>query len=119
MKKKHCGPRLRFSGRAMCGAAYGSETREFVAAVQIEEFPEEERSIKPPQWNPGYTDHKEAKITEESLGDGKVLRYQGPQFNSFYWYSGNRHVEVLFYPPIPQQEHFVSYYLKKFPSNFQ
>jgi hypothetical protein len=119
VKNKHCGPRLRFSGRVMCGAAYGSETKELLATVQIEEFPEEETSNKPPPWNPSYTDHNEAKIREESLGDSKVLRYQGPQFNSFYWYSGKRHVEVFFYMPVPQQEQFVSYYLKRLPSNFQ
>jgi len=119
---KHCGPRLKFSGRVMCGAAYGNEAKVAVtpiATVQIEEFPEEEPSTKPPPWNPSFTDHNEAKITEESLGDGKVLRYKGPQFNSFYWHSGNRHVEVFFYQPIPQQEQLVSYYLKKLPSNFQ
>jgi len=106
----------------MCGAAYGNEAKVAVtpiATVQIEEFPEEEPSTKPPPWNPSFTDHNEAKITEESLGDGKVLRYKGPQFNSFYWHSGNRHVEVFFYQPIPQQEQLVSYYLKKLPSNFQ
>jgi hypothetical protein len=119
VKNKHCGPRLRFSGRVMCGAAYGSETKELLATVQIEDFPEEETSNKPPPWNPSYTDHNEAKIREESLGDSKVLRYQGPQFNSFYWYSGKRHVEVFFYMPVPQQEQFVSYYLKRLPSNFQ
>jgi hypothetical protein len=119
MNKKQCGPRLSFSGRVMCGAAYGSKTKEFVAVVHVEEFPEEEHSAKPPAWNPDYTDHKDAKITEESLPDGKLLRYRGPQFNSFYWHSGNRHVEVFFYQSVPQQEQFVSYYLKKFPSNFQ
>lgn len=127
MQGKHCGPRLKFSGRVMCGAAYGSETKvaaaqvaaAHVATVQIEEFPEEEPSTKPPPWNPSYTDHNEAKITEEPLAGGKVLRYHGPQFNSFYWHSGDRHVEVFFYQLIPQEEQIVSYYLKKFPSNFQ
>lgn len=119
MKNKHCGPRLSFSGRVMCGAAYSSERKEFAATVQIEEFPEEEPSSKPPPWNPSYTDYKEAKIAEESLPDGKILRYRGPQFNSFFWESGDRHIEVFFYQPIPQQGQLVSYYLKKFPSNFQ
>lgn len=119
MKKKQCGPRLSFDGRVECGAAYGSEAREFLAAVHVDEFPELEHSTKPPAWNPSYTDHNEAKITEESLPDGKVLRYRGPQFNSFYWESGDRHIEVFLYQPIPQEEQLVSYYLKKFPSNFQ
>jgi hypothetical protein len=37
-------------------------------------------------------------------------------YNSFFWYSGDKHVEVFFYTPIPQQEQFVTFYLKKFPS---
>jgi len=78
MKNKHCGPRLEFSGRVMCAAGYGSETKELVA-VYIEEWPEEERSTKPPTWKPAYTDHKEATVTEESRSDGKILRYCGPQ----------------------------------------
>lgn len=119
MKNKHCGPRLSFSGRVMCGAAYSSETKEIAATVQIEEFPEEDPSSKPPPWNPSYTDYKEAKIAEDSLPDGKILRYRGPQSNSFFWESGDRHIEVFFYQPIPQQEQLVSYYLKRFPSNFQ
>ena len=118
MKNKHCGPRLEFSGRVMCAAGYGSETKELVA-VYIEEWPEEEQSTKPPTWKPAYTDHKEATVTEESRPDGKVLRYRGPQYNSFYWHSGDKHVEVFFYYPIPQEEQFVSYYLAKFPSSFQ
>ena len=119
MKRKQCGPRLSFDGRVECGAAYGTEAKESLAVVHVDEFPELEHSTKPPAWNPGYTDHNEAKIAEESLPDGKVLRYRGPQFNSFYWESGDRHIEVFLYQPIPQQEQLVSYYLKKFPSNFQ
>jgi hypothetical protein len=46
MKNKHCGPRLEFSGRVMCAAGYGSETKELVA-VYIEEWPEEEQSTRP------------------------------------------------------------------------
>jgi hypothetical protein len=118
MKNKHCGPRLEFSGRVMCAAGYGSETKELVA-VYIEEWPEEEQSTKPPTWKPAYTDQKEAAVTEELRPDGKVLRYRGPQYNSFYWHSSDRHVEVFFYYPIPQEEQFVSYYLAKFPSSFQ
>jgi len=118
MKNKHCGPRLEFSGRVMCAAGYGSETKELVA-VYIEEWPEEERTAKPPDWRPQYTDYKQATISEEMRPQGKILRYRGPQYNSFYWYSGDRHVEVFFYYPIAQQEQFISYYLAKFPSNFR
>ena len=115
--KKQCGPRLEFSGRVMCGAAYGSVTKT-LATVHIEEFPEEEESTIPPAWKPAYSDHEEATVNEESRPGGKILRYRGPQYNSFYWQSGDRHVEVFFYYPIPQQEQFVSYYLGKFPTNF-
>jgi hypothetical protein len=118
MKNKHCGPRLEFSGRVMCTAGYSSETKQLVA-IYIEEWPEEKQSTRPPVWKPPYADHEEAKVTEELRADGKALRYQGPQYNSFYWYSGDRHIEVFFYYPIPQEEQFVSYYLAKFPSNFR
>ena len=118
MKNKHCGPRLQFTGRVMCAAGYGSETKQLVA-IYIEEFPEEEQSTTLPVWKPQYTDYKEATVAEELRPDGKVLRYHGPQYDSFYWHSGDRHVEVFFYYPIPQEEQFVSYYLAKFPSNFR
>jgi hypothetical protein len=87
--------------------------------LRFEEWPEEEQSTKPPAWKPDYTDHRQATVTVESRPDGKVLRYSESQYNSFFWHSGDRHVEVFFYYPIPQEERFVSYYLTKFPSNFQ
>ena len=118
MNNKHCGPRLEFSGRVMCAAGYGSETKELVA-VYIEEWPDEERTTKPPDWKPQYTDYKQATVTEEVRAEGKVLGYHGPQYNSFYWHSGDRHVEVFFYYPIEQEARFLSYYLAKFPSNFR
>jgi hypothetical protein len=117
MENKHCGPRLEFSGRVMCAAGYGSTAKQLVA-VYIEEWPEEEQSAKPPAWKPEYTDHKDATVTVESRPGGNILRYRGPQYDSFYWHSGDRHVEVFFYYPIPQEEQFVSYYLANFPSNF-
>lgn len=115
MKNKHCGPRLEFSGRVMCTATYGTKTE---VAVLIEEWPDSEQSTVPPPWNPSYRDHEEAIVTEEQRPNGKVLRYHGPQCNSFFWYSGDRHIEVLSCYPVPQLEQFVSYYLAKFPSNF-
>jgi hypothetical protein len=118
MKNRHCGPRLEFSGRVMCAAGYGSETKELVA-VYIEEWPDEEQTTQPPDWKPQYTDYRQATVTEEIRPEGKVLRYQGPQYNSFYWHSGDRHVEVFFYYSIAKEEQFISYYLAKFPSNFR
>lgn len=117
-KNKHCGPQLEFSGRVMCFAGYGTETEQLVA-VHIEQWPESEQSTVPPPWNPGYRDHEYATVTEEQRPHGKVLRYHGPQCNSFLWYSGERHVEVLSCYPVPQLEQFVTYYLERFPSTFQ
>ncbi len=117
-KNKHCGPRLEFSGRVMCAAGYGTETEQLVD-VLIEEWPESEPSTAPPPWNPSYRDHEHATVTEELRPHGKILRYHGPQCNSFFWYSGDRHVEVLSCYLVPQLEQFVSYYLAKFPSTFQ
>ena len=117
-KNKHCGPRLEFSGRVMCTAGYGTETEQLVA-VLIEEWPDSEQSTVPPPWDPSYRDHEHATVTEEQRPHGKVLRYHGPQCNSFFWYSGDRHIEVLSCYPVPQLEQFVSYYLSKFPSNFR
>jgi hypothetical protein len=114
-----CGPRMVFSGRVHCSAAYGGKMRTPLATVSIEEFPEEPQSAKAPAWAPRYADHANATVSEEALADGVVLRYRGTQYNSFLWYSGDLHVEVFFYHEIPEQDGFVSYYLKKFRSNFQ
>jgi hypothetical protein len=114
-----CGPRLVFEGRVLCYAAYGGKKPTPLVTVSIEEFPEEPQSTNPPTWAPQYTDHTNATVSEETLADEVVLRYRGTQYNSFLWYSGQRHVEVFFYHEIPEQERFVSYYLKKFRSNFQ
>ena len=118
IKNKHCGPRLEFSGRVLCFAGYGTETEQLVV-IHIEEWPDSEQSTVPPPWNPSYRDHEQAIVTEEQRPNGKVLRYHGPQCSSFFWYSGDRHIEVLSCYPVPQLEQFVSYYLAKFPSNFR
>jgi hypothetical protein len=118
MKNRHCGPRLEFSGRVICASGYGTETKQLVA-VYIEEWPGSEPSLRPTDWKPQYTDHDKATVSVEIRPGGQVLRYNGPQYNSFMWFSGDKHVEVFFYEPIPAQEQFVSFYLKHFPSTLQ
>lgn len=118
IKDKRCGPQLAFSGRFSCGASYVSGTL-WLAWVSVETFPDSPATTQPPPWNPPYGDHEQATVTEEARPHGKVLRYRGPQYNSFFWYSGQRHVEVFFYHPIPQMEELVSYYLGKFPSSLR
>ena len=76
-------------------------------------------SLKPTDWKTPYTDHAQARVSVEVRPGGQILRYQGPMYNSFFWYSGDTHVEVFFYTPIPQQEQFVAFYLKKFPSTLR
>src|ERR1700722_1481481 len=117
MKNRHCGPKLAFSGRRMCAAGYGSEIHEDVA-VYIEAWPGTEKATEPPSWNPPYTDHLQARISAEVWpGGGNLLHYQGPMYNAYYWYSGDRRVEVFFYHPFAQQPEFVSYYMQHFPSS--
>lgn len=116
MKNKHCGPRLEFSGRMMCASGYGTQMKQLVA-IYVEDWPGSAKSIEPTDWRPQYTDHAESKVSAEGWpGGGKILHYQGPMYNSFFWYSGEKHVEVFFYHPIPEQDQFVSYYLQQFPS---
>jgi hypothetical protein len=117
MENRHCGPKLAFSGRRMCAAGYGSESHELVA-VYIEEWPGTEKTTEQPSWKPAYTDHLQARINAEIWpGGGNVLHYEGPIYNSYYWYSGDRRVEVFFYHPFPKQPEFVSYYMQHFPSS--
>jgi hypothetical protein len=119
MKNKHCGPRLKFSGRLMCAAGYGSDTpiiRELVA-IYIEDWPGSAKSILPESWRPQYTDHAEASVsTDVWQGGGKLLHYKGPMYESFFWYGGENHVEVFFYQPISERNDFVSYYMQRYPS---
>jgi hypothetical protein len=61
-----------------------------VVFVSIEEFPGEElpgaeQSINPEKWKPPYTDHEQATVSSETRAGGKILRYQGPQYNSHFW----------------------------------
>jgi len=116
--ESRCGPRLEFSGRVMCGAAYGTKSN-FLVSVQIEEWPGSAQTLKANDWKPQYTDHDKATVSAEDRPGGKVLRYRGPQYNSFFWFSGDQHVEVFFYHPIPELEQFVSFYLKRFPTTPQ
>jgi len=116
MNNKHCGPRLEFSGRMMCASGYGSQMKQLVA-VYVEEWPGSAKSIEATDWRPQYTDHAESRVNAEIWpGGGRILHYQGPMYNSFFWYSGEKHVEVFFYHSIPQRDQFVSYYLEQFPS---
>jgi hypothetical protein len=118
VQNKHCTPRDAFSGQVMCVSGYGTETKQLVA-ISIGEFPGSSQLLKPTDWKPQYTDHAQARVRAEMRPGGQILRYQGPMYNSFFWYSGDKHVELFFYKPIPQQEQFVSYYLKKFPSTLR
>jgi hypothetical protein len=115
---KGCGPQLAFSGRFSCGAGYASGTL-WLASISVETYPDSPATSEPPPWNPQYTDHEQATVGEEQRPGGNVLRYHGPQHDAFFWYSGQRHVEVFFYRPIPQMEEFVSYYLEEFPSSMR
>jgi hypothetical protein len=124
MDGSSCGPRLEFTGRLRCTAGYGMQSHTVVVFVSIEEFPGEElpgaeQSINPEKWKPPYTDHEQATVSSETRAGGKILRYQGPQYNSYFWLSGNKHVEVFFYHPIPEQEQFVSFFLGNFPSSLR
>jgi hypothetical protein len=124
MEGSSCGPRLEFTGRLRCTAGYGMQSHTVVVSVSIEEFPGEElpgaeQSINPEKWKPPYTDHEQATVNSETRAGGKILRYQGPQYNSYFWLSGNKHVEVFFYHPIPEREQFVSFFLGNFPSSLQ
>jgi hypothetical protein len=116
--KGGCGPRLEFSGRVMCSAGYGTQSN-FLVAVYVEEWPGSEQSVKPTDWKPQYADHDKAIVSVEVQPGGQVLRYHGPQYNSFFWFSGEKHVEVFFYHTIPEHEQFVSFYLKQFPSTLR
>lgn len=118
IRAKGCGPQSAFSGRFSCGGSYGSGTL-WLASISVETYPDSPATTQPPPWNPSYTDHEQATVTEEARPNGNILRYRGPQYNAFYWYSGQRHVGVFFYHPIPQMEEFVSYYLGKFPSSLR
>jgi hypothetical protein len=88
-------------------------------SVQIEEEPGRPQSIKLTDWKPQYTDHDKATESAEERPGGKIFRYRGPQYNSFFWFSGEKQVEVFFYQPIPEMEQFVSFYLKRFPSTLR
>ena len=113
---RHCGPRLLFSGRLLCIAHYGPETNQLVN-ISIEEFPDPADSQGPIEWNPHFAEPKHGTVSYESLPEGDVYRYRGPQYNSFLWYSGKKHIQVTFSNPIPQMQEIVSYYLKLFPSS--
>lgn len=118
VQNKHCSPRDEFSGQVLCVSGYGTETKQLVR-ISIGEFPGSPPSLKPTDWKTPYTDHAQARVSVELRPGGQILRYQGPMYNSFLWYSGDKHVEVFFYTPIPQQEQFVAFYLKKFPSTLR
>jgi hypothetical protein len=116
MTNKHCGPRLELSGRIMCASGYGTQLKQLVA-VYIELWPGSAKSIEARDWRPQYTDYAESIVNAEVWpGGGKILHYQGTMYNSFFWFSGERHVEVFFYHQIPERDQFVSYYLTQFPS---
>jgi hypothetical protein len=118
VQNRQCSPRDAHSGQVLCVSGYGTETKQLVA-VLIGEFPDSAQSLKRTEWKPSYTDHAQARVSLETRPGGQILRYQGPMYNSFFWYSGDKHVEVFFYKPIPQEEQFVSFYLKKFPSTLR
>lgn len=119
MNNKHCGPQLSFSGRVMCAAGYGASISEERVAVYIETYPGTHENLQASQWRPTYTDYKQATMTEEIRLKSKILCYHGPMYDSYLWYSGEKHVEVFFYHHIPQESQFVSYYLQRFPSTLQ
>lgn len=119
MNNKHCGPQLSFSGRVMCAAGYGASISEELVAVYIETYPGTHENIQASQWRPTYTDYKQATVIEEMRFGSKILCYHGPMYDSYLWYSGEKHVEVFFYHHIRQESQFVSYYLQRFPSTLQ
>lgn len=120
MKNRHCTPKTVFDGRVKCVAGYGIDMPfNKLVAVYVETFPGTEQSLSASQLNFQYADHDRATATEENLEGGKIFRYHGPKYNPSYWYSGDQHIEVFFYYPIPQMKDFVSYYIKRFPSTLQ
>lgn len=119
MSNKHCGPQEMFSGRVMCSAGYGASLSEELVGLSIETFPGTHENLQSFEWHPAYTDHKKAAVTEETRLGSKILCYHGPMYDSYLWYSGEKHVEVFFYHHIPQESAFVSYYLQRFPSTLQ
>jgi hypothetical protein len=117
MKNKHCGPRLLFNGMVTCAAGYGSDRlMKRFAFVYIEEWPGAGKPGAPADWAPHYNDHARAAVSAEIWpGGGKLLHYSG-QYQSFDWYSGDWHVEVVVYRPFSGQNKFVSYYMQRYPS---
>ena len=117
MNNRHCGPKGLFDGRVMCYAGYGKSISEQGVAVSIETFPGTHENLLAFQWRPSYTDHEKATVTDEMRLGNTILSYHGPMYDSYLWYSGEKHVEVFFYHHIPQESQFVSYYLQRFPSS--
>lgn len=118
MDSKSCGPRLAFDGSVRCVAWYGSDALVMnpLVSVYIEEIPGSATSIAP-DWRPRYADQSEATVSAELWpGGGKFLHYKGQMYESYFWYSGDRHVEVFFYHPTSERDEFVSYYMRRYPS---
>jgi hypothetical protein len=128
MQNRHCGPQLFFTGRIDCAGSYGSAGKHLVA-VYVAQWPESEPSSAPPVFThiettmaPTKERHAGSIVTRyqgkwgsaEQRPDGTILSYQH-QSNALVWYSNNRFLEIVFYDPIPQQEQFLSYYLRRYP----